>query len=119
MPGRGLAQDYSQRLDEAEESLRMAEEVAQSKQPQLLGDVASAQGTLYVHQKRYADARAAYYKALLAARAGKNAGQETGVLGSLGFVSMWQEHFDEAVDWFKASRAASETPAGGQTLSKH
>jgi CHAT domain-containing protein/Tfp pilus assembly protein PilF len=115
---RGLAQDYSQRLDEAEESLRIAEELAQSKQPQLLGDVASAQGTLYVHQKRYADARAAYYKALLAARAGKNAGQEAGVLSNLGFVSMWQERFDEAVDWFKASLVLSEA-LGARDTSSH
>ncbi len=115
---RGLAQDYSQRLEEAEKSLHIAKELAQLEQPQLLGDVASAQGTLYVHQKRYADARAAYYKALLAARAGKNAGQEAGVLGSLGFVSMWQEHFDEAVDWFKASLAVSETLGARDTSSK-
>jgi CHAT domain-containing protein len=114
---RGMAQDYSQRLEESEKSLRLAEGLAQSKQPQLLGDVASAQGTLYVHQKRYADARAAYYKALLAARAGKNAGQEAGVLSNLGFVSMWQEHFDEAVDWFKASLVVSETLGARHTRS--
>jgi len=97
----GLAHDFSQQFDKAEEDLRDAEYLARSYQPNLLGDVEQSKGTLEIDQARYPEAEAAFQSALSIAREQKQPFLEVSALGALGNAAMAQEHFDAAIDRYK------------------
>jgi CHAT domain-containing protein len=59
-------------------------------------------------RKRYAEAAAAFRRTLLLARQAKLDSLEVNALGSLGNVAMGQEHYDEAIDWYKIALARSQ-----------
>lgn len=106
---RGMALDYLHKPDQARLSLDAADQLAASFQPQLLGDVAQARGNLLAHAGNFSDARGAFQKALDIARKEKQLFLEANAMGSLGYVDMWQERYDEAVDWFRKSYRLAES----------
>lgn len=99
----GIAYLFSGQYPPAQENLEEAERLARSHQPNLLGDVQQAQGTLYFYQKKYVDAGNAFTSALTISRRQNEPFLEASALGSLGNVAMGQEHYDEATEWYKAA----------------
>jgi CHAT domain-containing protein len=104
----GVAGDYLQQYDNSKSALAEAAELATSFQPDLLADVLQARGNLEVSTKDYLAASASFHQALELDRKAKRADAEANVLGSLGYVSMWQEHYDEAIEWFKLALQKSQ-----------
>ncbi|MGC1618830.1 MAG: CHAT domain-containing protein [Candidatus Acidiferrum sp.] len=105
---RGLDYTFLQRFDAAEKELKSAEEMTRPEQPALAADVAQARGTLELTRKRYVDAANAFRRTLSLAREARLDFLEVNALGSLGNVAMGEEHYDEAIDWFKIALTKSE-----------
>ena len=112
----GLAHDFSQQFNEAVKDLNDAEEIARLYQPALLGDIAQARGTLEVDRKRYGEAAAAFRTSLSIARQQELPFLEVLAFGSLGNVAMQQEHFDEAVDWYRLALQKSQSIGAASSL---
>ncbi len=89
------------RFAEARADLSTAENLAKSSEPDLLGDVSLAQGSLSVIQNDLPSAESAFRHALLIAREKRQPFLETKALGSLGRLAMIQERYDEAIDWYE------------------
>jgi CHAT domain-containing protein len=105
---RGIDYTSLQRFDAAEKELKSAEEIARPDQPALSADVAQARGTLELTRKRYGEAADAFRHALSIAREERLDFLEVSALGSLGNVAMGEEHYDEAIDWYKVALTKSE-----------
>jgi CHAT domain-containing protein len=105
---RGLDYTFLQRFDAADKELKLAEEIARLDQPALLADVAQARGTLELTRKRYVEAADAFRRTLALAREQRLDFLEVNALGSLGNVAMGEEHYDEAIDWYKIALTKSE-----------
>lgn len=114
----GLARDFLQQYDEAEQNLADAEQSARAYQPALLCDVMLSRGTLEADRKNFPEAEKAFEQALLLARAQGRQFLVASALGSLGNVAMGQEHYDQAVDRYKESLQLSQTLGAGYSLSK-
>jgi len=114
----GIALDFLQRFDEAQRALSEAQQLAAAFQPDLLGDVLQAQGNLEISRKNYPAASAAFHQALQLDRQRHLSNQETNVLGSLGYLAMWEEHYDEAIGWFKESLNRSQAVGSDYTVAK-
>jgi CHAT domain-containing protein len=99
----GLAHDFSQQFDKAEEDIRDAEYLARNYQPNLLGDVEQSKGTLEIDLARYPEAEEAFQNALSIAREQRQPFLEVTALGALGNAAMAQEHFDTAIDRYKGT----------------
>jgi CHAT domain-containing protein len=105
---RGIDYTFLQRFDAAEKELKSAEEIARPDQHALAADVAQARGTLELARKRYVDAADAFRHALALAREERLDFLEVNALGSLGNVAMGEEHYDEAIDWYKVALTKSK-----------
>jgi len=103
---------------EADKALADADAIGQAIQSPLLGDVALARGILEVSRNRYPEAGAAYRSALYIARQRNLPFLEVNVLGSLGHLALRQEHFDEAVDWFKITLQRAQSIGSDSGLAK-
>ncbi len=57
----GLADCFLQRFDDAEHQLSAAEQLAQSNQPDLLGEIIISRGTLALLRRDYAAAESAFH----------------------------------------------------------
>ena len=114
----GMALQYSQRYEEAERSLSEASDLASKYQPDLLGDIYQAQGNLEVAQKKYPEASAAFHQALSLSRQYHLSLLEASATGSLGYLAMWQEHYDEAIDWFKIALQKSQAVSSEYSIAK-
>jgi len=114
----GLAHDFSQQFQQAQIDLAAAEQIAQSYQPDLSGDVAQALGILAFDQKKYDDAAAAFHRALNIALQQNQLFLQANALGSLGNVAMGQEHYDEAIDRFKAALRLSQKLGTQSSIAK-
>jgi len=114
----GMALEYSQRYEEAERSLTEAVNLAARYQPSLLGDVYQAQGNLEAAQKKYHDASDAFHQALSLSRQYHFSLLEAGATGSLGYLAMWQGHYDEAIDWFKLALQKSQAVSSEYSIAK-
>jgi CHAT domain-containing protein len=110
---RGLDYTFLQQFDVADKELKSAEELARSDQPALAADVAQARGTLELTRKRYVGAADAFRHVLSIAREERLEALEVHALGSLGNVAMGEEHYDEAIDWYKIALAKSEALGAG------
>lgn len=87
------------RFSDADSFLTAAEYRAQISQPQLLGQIALARGTLEFHRGNWAAAERHYRNALQLARQQKDPFLTVAALGSMGFITTWQGRFDESADW--------------------
>lgn len=105
---RAIAQGYLHQFELSKSSLADAEQSAIKNQPQLLGEVFLARGSVAVERGAFSEAVSSFQQALAQARNNQQAFVEANASGSLGRAAMWQEHFDEAVDWFKTSLQISE-----------
>ena len=116
----GLAHDFAQEYDKAEEDLKDAEELARDYQPNLLADVEQSKGTLEVDLTKYAEAEADFRSTLSIAREQKLSQLEASALGSLGNVAMKQYQYDKAVEQYKSalkvSTALHENSSSAKTL---
>ncbi len=112
----GIAYDFSQQFDEADASLKVAEQMARDFQPSLRGDVVQARGTLELDRKRYKEAGEAFRSALNFARQQSLPVLEALALGSLGNLAMRQERFDEAIDWYRAALQKSQSSGIGYSV---
>jgi CHAT domain-containing protein/Flp pilus assembly protein TadD len=105
----GIAYDHLQEFDRAEGSFAEARGLASEYEPGMLGDLELSQGALELDRRNYAAAGAAFHRALVFARDKKMPYVQANALGSLGYLAMWQEHYDEAIDWYRESLELSRT----------
>jgi CHAT domain-containing protein len=99
----GLDFNYLQQLDAADLELAGAETLATAVNSSLRGSVAQARGILEIERKNYEKAAASFRLAAAVAREQNRPAAELNALGNLGNVAMWQEHYDEAIDRFRAA----------------
>jgi CHAT domain-containing protein/Tfp pilus assembly protein PilF len=114
----GLAHDFSQQYDMAEEDLQEAEKLARTYQPSLLADVEQSKGTLEVDQGKFDEAEVSFQLALTIARQLKLQHLESAALGSLGNVAMNQRKYDEATERYKAALRLSTALQTDSSLPK-
>jgi CHAT domain-containing protein len=100
---------YLARFAEALTALERAQSLAESSQPQLLGESLLRLGTLASLQLNLVKAQADYRAALVLAHQQKNAFLEASVLGSLGLLATQLERFDESVNWNRQALEAART----------
>jgi len=103
-----IAHDALQKYDDADRELNEAAKVSNAY-PALLGDIAQARGNLAISRKDYPEAAVAFQRALAISREQKLPSLEANALGGLGYLAMWQEHYDEAIERFKAVQRALES----------
>lgn len=98
-----------QRLPEADSKLTSAERMCEKDNAPQCGQVFRARG-IYSFEAGHSDsARSSFLQCLSFARAHNDKSLEGSALQNLGWVSLQQEHFDEAVDWITAGyRVATE-----------
>jgi CHAT domain-containing protein len=95
----GLAYSYLQEFDEAIRHIDLAEQLANLHQPGLLGEVMLTRGTFSVLRHDYSSAEASFRVSLNFARKQNQTFLASKALGSLGNVTMREEHYDESIDW--------------------
>ncbi len=105
----GLANCFLRKFDEANRHISQAEQLAETDQPSLLGEVLVGRGTLAFMRGNLAGARADFHHALDFARQSHQTFLEARALGSLGLVAQQQEHYDESIDWYTQSISLSRT----------
>ena len=105
----GLASDYSQHYDDAEQYFADAQTLAQRYAPQLLGDIVMARGTLEMDEHKYEKADSNFRLALSLARQQKLPFREVQALGNLGVLATKEEHYDESVDWYRQALDGSRS----------
>jgi len=105
----GLACTYLQRYSEADAFLSQAEDLGRSIASSFQGDVAQARGILEMDLKDYPKAAEAYRTAAVFARERNLPLYELIALASLGNIAVWQGHYDEAADRFKAALEKSRS----------
>ncbi len=106
---RALAYAFLQEFDEAEEHLSLADHLARSNVPDLLGEIVLGRGTLEVLRGDPQAAEQAFRQSLQIARATNQEFLQARALGSLGLVAMKQERFDESIDWNTQALALSQS----------
>jgi CHAT domain-containing protein/Flp pilus assembly protein TadD len=104
----GIAHDSTQRYNDSAQDLIEAAELAQSNQPELVGDVAQARGNLEIDRKHYPEAVEAFQVVLTTARNRNLPAIQAAAFSSLGNVAMLREHFDEALQWYGAALQKSQ-----------
>jgi len=114
----GLANGFLSQYADAERRLVEGEQLALANQPKLLGEIVLAQGTLFVLRNDYPSAKPKFQSALEFARREKQSFLEANALGSLGLVSMGEEHYGEAIDWFQSSLALSQSLGARSLVAK-
>lgn len=105
----GLAESSLQRFDEAEQHFGEAERLARLYQPDFMGELFLARGNLSLARGDLPVAENSYLLALRFSREKKQSFLTLKSLGSLGWVSMEEEHYDESIDWDTNSLVLSRT----------
>lgn len=103
-----LNYDYLQNFSAADRCITDAESLAAAIHSQHLGAVAQTRGMLEVDRSDFTRASAAFRSAAAFGRANNLPRVELDALGNLGYLAMRQEHYDEAVDLFKATLQKSQ-----------
>jgi CHAT domain-containing protein len=106
---RALAFGFLQKFDEAEEQLSLADQLARSDAPDLLGEIVLGRGTLEVLRGNPQAAEHAFRQSLQIALATNQKFLQARALGSLGLVAMKQERYDESIDWNAQALALSQS----------
>ncbi len=114
----GLAYTSLGRLQQADESLKSAEQLSTSSPSSLQAEVLSARGILQVRQGSLDSAQQTFRRALEVARAQDAPFVEAAILLNLSFVSVHQHHYDEAVDWANAAYERAHAVDAGLTEEK-
>jgi CHAT domain-containing protein len=95
----GLAESSVQKFNEAEQNFGEAERLARQYQPDLMGELFLARGNLSLIRGDFSAAESAYLQSLRFSQEKKQSFLTLKSLGSLGWVSMEEEHYDESIDW--------------------
>jgi CHAT domain-containing protein len=95
----GLAECSLQKFDEVEQHFDEAERLSRLYQPDLMGELLLARGNLFLARGDLPAAENAYLQSLRFAKANKQSFLTLKSLGSLGWASMEEEHYDESIDW--------------------
>ncbi len=95
----GLAECSLQNFDKAEQHFAKAERVSRLYQPDLMGEILLGRGNLFLARGDLPSAENAYLQSLRLARENKQSFLTLKSLGSLGWVSMEEEHYDQSIDW--------------------
>ncbi|HMD40211.1 MAG TPA: tetratricopeptide repeat protein, partial [Candidatus Acidoferrum sp.] len=98
-----LADCGLQRFDDAKLHLSEAKRLAEANQKNILSEVMLGHGTLAFLQGDYPAATVFFHDALQQAAQNNQPYIESKALGSLGLVAMYQERFDESIDWYTKS----------------
>jgi CHAT domain-containing protein/Tfp pilus assembly protein PilF len=94
---------------EAELRIADAEHLAEKGSPDRLGEIALARGTCLLSQNAPARAQASLVQALSFARLHKQPMLEVGALGTMGWLSMQLDRYDEAIDRLKDALALARS----------
>jgi tetratricopeptide (TPR) repeat protein len=113
----GLDYKYLQQFAQAEQAISDAEKLAADIHSQFLGDVAQARGMLESDLREYPKAAAAFQHVLTLARQQRQPFREALALGNLGDVAMQEEHYDEAIEWFRLAMQKSQSSGSLSSLS--
>ena len=95
----GLAESSLQKFNEAQENFDEAERLARQYEPDLMGELFLARGNLLLVRGDLSAAESAYLQSLQFSQEKKQSFLTLKSLGSLGWVSMEEEHYDESIDW--------------------
>jgi CHAT domain-containing protein len=114
----GASLAYLSRNQQAQVALDQAKTLAESFQPQLLGEVNLRQGTLYSLQWKLEEARASYHTTLDLAVRLNDPFLKIAALGSLGLLATRMERYDESVDWNKQALQLSESVGAKGSLAR-
>jgi len=105
----GLAYDYLQQFEAADQAISEAESLGTAIHSPLLGALAQTRGILEIDRKDYAKANTAFRAAAAIGRERNLPRVELDALANLGNIAMWQGHYDEAVDRFKVALEMSHS----------
>jgi CHAT domain-containing protein len=100
---------YMARFPEALIALEKAQSLAESSQPQLLGESMLRFGTLASLQLKLEKAQINYRVALDLARKQRNSFLEASALGSLGLLATQLERYDESIEWNRRALQVAES----------
>lgn len=114
----GLAEGHAHNFEKSAQNLALAEKLAATAHPDLLGEIYLARGSVLVDQGLYEDALKAYQVAFQNARDFHKPFLEANSAGSLGYALTWLEHYDQAIDWYKTSLASSDSFGARATSAK-
>ncbi len=104
----GMALDKLQRQSDSQENLLAAQFSAETSYPRLLAEAEQALGNLQAHQGKFPEARIHFQRAHSLAQQYLQPFLEANAAGSLGYVATWNQHYDEAIDWYRKSLALSQ-----------
>jgi len=99
----GLADCSLRRFDEADRHLSNADQLAEAYQQIALAEVFLSRGTLIFLRGDYSAAQSTFRQALQLAQRDQQPFIEAKALGSLGLVAMYEERYDESIDWYTRS----------------
>lgn len=114
----GLAHDYLQEFEAADQAISEAETLAGKIASPLLPAVAQSRGILEIDRRDYPKAALAFRKAATLGRERGQARAELDAFANLGNVAMWQEHYDEAVDLYRVALEKSRVLSARDVESK-
>jgi CHAT domain-containing protein/tetratricopeptide (TPR) repeat protein len=104
----GQASTSLQQFDDAERYLAAAAEMADTRAPDVAGDVALSTGTLRLTRRKFDEAETHFQRALQIARTRRQPFLEANARGSLGLVCMRRHQYADAVTWFQSAVAVSK-----------
>jgi CHAT domain-containing protein len=113
-----LAFNYLQQFKSADAAILEAESLASETRSAMLGDVSQARGTIELNEKQFPSAGLAFNTALRIARDQNQPYREILALGSLGNVAMGEEHYDQAIDWFRLALQKSQSLSSTSSVAK-
>jgi CHAT domain-containing protein/Tfp pilus assembly protein PilF len=102
----GVAFAHLHRFSEASQVLAQSQSLCANAAYPACGGVLRAFGILAVEHGQRADAQQFFARSLAFARAHRDRDLETTALLNLGFISLQNEHYDEALDWSTAAYRA-------------
>jgi CHAT domain-containing protein len=114
---RSLAYGFQQKFAEADEHLGLADHLARSNVPDLLGEIMLGRGTLEVLRGDPQAAEPAFRQSLQIAQRTNQRFLQAKALGSLGLVAMKQERYDESIDWNAQALSLSQS-LGAETATE-
>jgi CHAT domain-containing protein/Tfp pilus assembly protein PilF len=97
----GTALTLLGQLPQADEKLKRVEDICVNATLVACGNSLAARGFQAGEQGKLTEARQLLLKSLSIARTHQDRRLESFALANLGWLSMQEEHYDEAVDWFK------------------
>ena len=95
----GVANFYLQNFDVSDHELSAADDLAKTRHPELLGQVAQSQGTVATFRNDHKRGDLLFHRALDIAEQQNQPFFQAVATGSIGLSYMRRAHYDEAIDW--------------------